>query len=492
MEILKKILVILLVLPSFYGMTQNGFYKKYTAGSFVKGNGITQLPDSSYAITGVGGDFDGASGQAYLMIVDSLGNYLWSQNYGSDTTDEVGVRVMHKEGEGFYIAGYSSETDDGNFNFMLLKTDELGNLLWQKNYGTANWEILHDAMLLDNQIILVGETDGLTTQQKDMYMVFTDLNGDTLWTKTIASPVNDIAYAVDTISSSELLIGGQKGDNNFEKGVLISCSLTGSINWSKFDNTRLIPFIKDVIVYENEIYACGAYYNSDTTIYDIWYGQYDLNGNYLDHVQGDFVYSTNTWIPAMATIDDWDYSLFIAVEFDGPEASPEPYPGGLDVQIIRFSRLMFYWGPSYNYSAYNDDFINQIIPTNDGGIAFIGTSSDNGKDLTAGTRGMLGKIGRNLVDPYVDDNDIEEFSILSVYSESPKKSLKIYPNPTSDIIHLPSEVIGLTYEIHSIQGEIVLKGESKNILSLEGLTQGVYFLKIMGKDSVWTAKISKR
>src|SRR5690606_1323100 len=113
--------------------------------------------------------------------------------------------------------------------------------------GTANWEILHDAILLDNGLVLVGETDGPTSQKKDMYLIYTDLDGDTLWTRTIGTPENDIAYAIDSISNTELIIGGQMADNGFEQGVLISCDLMGAINWVKFDNTILVAFIRDVL-----------------------------------------------------------------------------------------------------------------------------------------------------------------------------------------------------------------------------------------------------
>src|SRR5690554_7073949 len=81
------------------------------------------------------------------MLIDSVGNHLWTKNYGG-TGDDVGVRVIHVPGDGFFIAGYTSSTPNADFDFVLYKTDETGELQWEKRYGGSDWEKLHDAKLL--------------------------------------------------------------------------------------------------------------------------------------------------------------------------------------------------------------------------------------------------------------------------------------------------------------------------------------------------------
>src|SRR5690554_1200633 len=212
MEILRNIIIFCFVAVSVSAQGQNAFYKKYASSVFDSGNGVVQLPDSSYAITGSSGAFDAYSSQAYLMFTDKGGNQLLTKSYGGDG-DDIGVRVMHIPNEGFFIAGYTNSTIGGDYDFVLYKTDEQGNLLWEKHYGTENWEKLNDAILLpDGGVVLVGQTEGLTTQLIDIFMVRTDAMGDTLWTKTLATPENDIAYALDTISANAFILAGDHGN----------------------------------------------------------------------------------------------------------------------------------------------------------------------------------------------------------------------------------------------------------------------------------------
>src|SRR5690554_6660330 len=98
MENLKRIILVLIFVIPVFGSAQISFYKKFTSGPFDQGNGLTQLPDSSYAITGSSGEFDENSGQAFLMLLDSMGNHLWTKDYGG-SGDDIGVRVIHLPGD---------------------------------------------------------------------------------------------------------------------------------------------------------------------------------------------------------------------------------------------------------------------------------------------------------------------------------------------------------------------------------------------------------
>src|SRR5690554_2628720 len=146
METLKRIFLVIIVCLPFMGESQIYFKKRFTSGPFDQGNGLTQLPDSSYAITGTSGGFNNESGEAFLMITDSLGNQKWTKHYGG-TGDDIGVRVIHVPGDGFFIAGYTGSTVLGDFDFVVYKTDEQGVLEWEKRYGNENWDVLHDAKL---------------------------------------------------------------------------------------------------------------------------------------------------------------------------------------------------------------------------------------------------------------------------------------------------------------------------------------------------------
>ena len=122
MRILITVFSFLFVSTSW---SQQYFYKLYSGNSFDKGEDIIETTDSSYLITGSSGSWGGNS-QAFLMKIDTLGNYVWSQAYGGSESEEA-VTVMERPGSGFYIAGMSNSSSKGNFDAMLIKTDENGS-----------------------------------------------------------------------------------------------------------------------------------------------------------------------------------------------------------------------------------------------------------------------------------------------------------------------------------------------------------------------------
>ena len=84
------ILLILLIISAFQVNAQNAFYKLYSNNGYDFGEGIAQLEDSSFIVTGTSSSFTDGPSQAFLLKVDSVGEYQWSLPYGG--TEEDGAR----------------------------------------------------------------------------------------------------------------------------------------------------------------------------------------------------------------------------------------------------------------------------------------------------------------------------------------------------------------------------------------------------------------
>lgn len=480
MEVLKKIIIICICVFPVVGHSQITFYKKFTSGPFDQGIGIAQLPDSSYVVTGTSSGFNNESGQAYLMMVDSLGNQKWTKSYGGFGED-VGVRVIHVPGDGFFIAGYTGSTTNGDFDFVLFKTDLLGNLIWEKAYGGTDWDVLHDAALLDDGgLILVGETEGQLSQGKDIFMVRTSAVGDEIWTKTISTPVEDNATAVEVLSATEFVIGGNVEDFGLSKGMLASYHVDGTENWVEILDQAGVTTVNDITINQNLIYICGSLKNPTENKQDFWYAKADLNGVFDSHwffqtyVSGGF-YNT------IAVTANGVY-----VGMMSASAEINPYPGGLDAFVQKHDLgLGFLSG--FPFSAFDEDYINQMIVTNDGGIAFVGTVSDDDVNLSFGTNVMIVKMGPN--DEWSQNVDLG-LDLVSLVTQE-KKEISIYPNPTRALINLPTDLENKPFELRNIQGKVVQSGKITPVLSLENLDTGIYFLRINDDEQIWSTKIIK-
>ena len=71
MRILISFIILCVSLLS-YG--QNSFFKLYSGSGYDRGEGIVQLEDSSYVITGSSSSWSESS-QAFLLKIDAEGNY---------------------------------------------------------------------------------------------------------------------------------------------------------------------------------------------------------------------------------------------------------------------------------------------------------------------------------------------------------------------------------------------------------------------------------
>jgi hypothetical protein len=80
-----------------------------------------------------------------------------------------------------------------------------------------------------------------------------------------------------------------------------------------------------------------------------------------------------------------------------------------------------------------------------------------------------------------DASDIEEKN---------KTQLLIYPNPTSDIIHIKSETLIEKVDIFSIDGKKI-RTESTSILNISDLNSGRYLLYIYTTNGRYTENVLK-
>lgn len=126
---------------------------------------IRQTVDGGYALAGY--SFSGVSGDRtqpnwgacdiWLVRTDSLGNKLWDKRYGGSTFDEIN-RIDITDDNGFLISGDSyspadgdkTESNVGEEQTWIVKTDSLGNLEWDKTLFTIGHDELGTCFQLSN------------------------------------------------------------------------------------------------------------------------------------------------------------------------------------------------------------------------------------------------------------------------------------------------------------------------------------------------------
>jgi len=132
-------------------------------------NDIVKTPDDAYAIVGhtFSTDTDvsrnNGGSDVWLIKIDDNGNLLWEKTFGGTEFDDANSLAVTKEG-GFVIAGNSKSIDgdatenQGENDLWIIKTDEQGNLIYQKSFGGSNLDFGFSVVeSTDGGLVLVGD-----------------------------------------------------------------------------------------------------------------------------------------------------------------------------------------------------------------------------------------------------------------------------------------------------------------------------------------------
>jgi len=193
---------------------------------------IIETPDSGFVIVGQSdGPYTSATlDDIFIMKVDKNGTKLWQKIYGSNGFDNAYDFTITKD-NGFVIIGYIGKdysNYEQNFDLWLLKTDENGDTLWTKTYGTDKNEVGRSVEVTeDNGYIIAGQNQGLIYGGlSDIWVLRTNSLGDTLWTRTFGDSVFDIGNSICKTYDNSYLVGGSIGSyvSNSYDGYLILIS----------------------------------------------------------------------------------------------------------------------------------------------------------------------------------------------------------------------------------------------------------------------------
>jgi len=101
---------------------------------------ILETSDTGYIFTGTTFSFGEGESDVWLVKIDSYGNIQWDMTLGG-SGNEWGQQIFHTSDGGYFIAARTNSYGAGQYDNWLIKTDEIGNVIWDKTIGTrgAEW-----------------------------------------------------------------------------------------------------------------------------------------------------------------------------------------------------------------------------------------------------------------------------------------------------------------------------------------------------------------
>lgn len=171
---------------------------------------LAQTADGGFILGGDSNSFGINIFDADMILVktDSLGRREWQRTYGGSLCD--GCYCVGQLPDGGYILGGDTQSFGmGNYDMYLVRTDSLGNLLWQNTFGGEGLDDCHCVHLAeDGGFLLTGYSDSFKSGNTCLYLVKTDPDGNMLWQETLGGLRCDYGYSMQVAADKSLILAG--------------------------------------------------------------------------------------------------------------------------------------------------------------------------------------------------------------------------------------------------------------------------------------------
>ena len=263
----------------------------------------------------------------WIIKVDLLGNIQWQNTIGGVGSDYLMSIISTADG-GFFLGGVSNSGISGdktdNFigsgnavDFWVLKTDSLGNILWQKTIGGSGNDFLNAVEVTnDGGYILGGRSNsnisGNKTEnsfgQDDYWFVKLDSIGNVEWDKTIGGSSDDFLYSIQQTIDNGFILGGMSESNI--SGVKNENCIGGEDFWIlKIDEIGTIQWQNTIGGSGSELFT-SIKQNSDGGYLVSGSSASDISGDKTENSVGDLGY-TDYWIIKTDSLGNiqWDKTI---------------------------------------------------------------------------------------------------------------------------------------------------------------------------------------
>ncbi|PKP51043.1 MAG: hypothetical protein CVT95_01735 [Bacteroidetes bacterium HGW-Bacteroidetes-12] len=482
---MQKLTHLLFLLLPFFGFAQSDTIAHlYTFGGIGidVGESIEATSDGGYIIIGSNSTNTTGNTDVYLLKVDSLINIEWSYSLGG-TNNDWGYAVKQTYDKGYITATSSNSYGNGGYDAVLMKRDSLGNYEWTKRYGGNDWDFVYDLTITyDSGFVFCGETYNNTAGQSDVFVVRTNKNGDTLWTKTIGGNLIDKGNSIIETSDSSIVIAGLTNTTtDSTQAYIIKLSKTGQLLWdSAYGGGNGYDMANSVIETANGEYVIAGTttsYNANNDK-DFYLARTDNNGT--------LIWQSNFGNPGEEEIFEvYEDNIGNLINVGFTKAAGA---GGKDAELFYIGASGWWVGISPTYGTSLDEWFKSFAIGLNGNFCMLGTTNSYGNGLNDVFIVRVDTIFANQPIILITFNDSIPLTINDTKNNS---IISIYPNPTQQFLMISiSEIKGNTpyfFELYDLQGKSILKKEITNTsttLNLSQLSKQFYVFKLFKEDEI--------
>lgn len=193
---------------------------------------LIQTADGGFAMAGYTRSFGAGNADFWLVRTNSDGDSLWSRTYGGNS-DDICSSIIQTPDEGFTLAGYTQSFGAGGMDFWLVRTNSDGDSLWSRTFGGERSDICHSmSRTAENGFALAGGTLSFSSGGFDFWIVNVNADGDSLWSSSFGTGMPEICSSIICLEDSGFALSGYCTEFNYDFW-LVRTNSDGDSLWSK-------------------------------------------------------------------------------------------------------------------------------------------------------------------------------------------------------------------------------------------------------------------
>jgi len=469
------------------------------------------------------GDFD-----YWVVKLDKSRAIEWDKTIGGAEDDELYALQQTSDG-GYILGGYSispksgekSQNSRGDFDYWIIKLDNLGNIQWDKTIGGNDYDALYSLQQTsDGGYILggssssnkSGEKTGNSRGSDDYWIVKLDNLGRIQWDKTIGGSNYDDLSSLQQTSDGGYILGGtsassksgEKTENS--RGAddywVVKLDKSGNIQWNKTiggtasDGLFSLQQTRDsgyILGGSSASPKSGEKTQSSRGEDDYWVVKLGKLGKFQwDKTIGG---SASDELFSLQQTRDTGYILGGYSYSSKSGEKTENSRGSADYWIVKMNkRGDVQWdktigGNNYDrLSTIKETVKNSYVM---GGVSESGISGDK----TVAQRGVADSwlvwLKYNPPAALIAASFENENSVAAS-SKNKSNEFIVYPNPAKGILHIQTNG-KTTVSLTNQSGKVLLMQiiEGNGIINISRLTPGIYYLKSNATGEVQKVLVAK-
>ena len=135
---MKALRLILMLIGTAMVHFANGQYFAFGGSGMDQGRDLIVCANQDLMLLGSTASDAEQAANVYVMRTDTNLQCIWSLSLGGHGVEQA-VSIIETDEEEFLILGNTSDSDDNGYDIVLWKVDAQGEVLWQNQFGDAQW-----------------------------------------------------------------------------------------------------------------------------------------------------------------------------------------------------------------------------------------------------------------------------------------------------------------------------------------------------------------